>query len=141
MDVPRANRQLQLIAEALELARANGITVWLRGGWAMDFYLGEYTRDHVDIDWLVWATDAAALDDVLVRHGYEPVVGPPPEQQRDYLKDGFDLSFALLAQDASGRPVCRAARSPVPRGPRPRRRRIRAASTGWSARSWVPATR
>ncbi|MFF1649178.1 nucleotidyltransferase domain-containing protein [Streptomyces sp. NPDC058240] len=54
----RADQQLRLIAEAVEVAETLGVTVWLRGGWAMDFFLGEITRDHGDIDWFVWADDA-----------------------------------------------------------------------------------
>ncbi|MER5775520.1 hypothetical protein ABT144_14730 [Streptomyces sp. NPDC002039] len=61
----RADRQLRLIAEAMEVAGPLGVAVWLRGGWAMDFFLGEITRDHEDIDWFAWADDAGALAEGL----------------------------------------------------------------------------
>ena len=61
MDKERATRQLQIIAETNEIAQSLGADVWLRGGWAMDFYLGELTRDHEDIDWFAWISDAAKL--------------------------------------------------------------------------------
>jgi Aminoglycoside-2''-adenylyltransferase len=61
VDVVRAERQLGLIGEVVEVAAAVGVRVWLRGGWAMDFVLGEITRDHVDIDWFGWARDAGTL--------------------------------------------------------------------------------
>ncbi|MFF7972996.1 nucleotidyltransferase domain-containing protein [Streptomyces sp. NPDC007905] len=51
----------------------------LRGGWAMDVFLGEVTRDHGDIDWFAWARDAAVLADVLTRPGHTPVPGPPSD--------------------------------------------------------------
>ena len=38
--------QLSAITEVLNAANELGIEVWLRGGWAMDFYLGQITREH-----------------------------------------------------------------------------------------------
>ncbi|RKR92448.1 hypothetical protein BDK92_6889 [Micromonospora pisi] len=35
-----AVRQLEAIAEVVALAERARIEVWLRGGWAMDFFLG-----------------------------------------------------------------------------------------------------
>jgi hypothetical protein len=51
MDAERAARQLRLIADTVAMAERLGVQVWLRGGWATDFFLGQVTRDHVDIDW------------------------------------------------------------------------------------------
>ncbi|MCX4734352.1 nucleotidyltransferase domain-containing protein [Streptomyces sp. NBC_01363] len=101
----RADQQLRLIAEAMEVAETLGVTVWLRGGWAMDFFLGEITRDHEDIDWFLWADDASALAGGLLRHGYQPVPGPPPDLQLDFAKDGLENSFTLLGRDAAERVV------------------------------------
>ncbi|MEV4754253.1 aminoglycoside adenylyltransferase [Micromonospora sp. NPDC049559] len=105
MDTERAERQLRLIAEVVRLAGELNVRVWLRGGWAMDFFLGEVTRDHVDVDWFAWAHDAAVLRAALLRHGYRPLDGPPPEQQLDLVKEGEELSFAWLAEDGPGRVV------------------------------------
>lgn len=44
-------------AERLTLAHKLGAPVWLRGGWAIDFFLGRLTRDHADIDWFALAED------------------------------------------------------------------------------------
>ncbi|MCF3119016.1 hypothetical protein IPZ68_04730 [Streptomyces arenae] len=41
MDRERADRQLRIIAEVMDVAETHGISVWLRGGWAMDFFLGQ----------------------------------------------------------------------------------------------------
>jgi hypothetical protein len=54
VDEERAVRQLEIIGDVAELARNLRIEVWLFGGWAMDFYFGEITRDHEDIDWFAW---------------------------------------------------------------------------------------
>ncbi|MCX4399691.1 aminoglycoside adenylyltransferase [Streptomyces sp. NBC_00264] len=101
----RADQQLRLIAEAVEVAGALEVPVWLRGGWAMDFFLGEITRDHEDIDWFTWADDAGDLARGLLRHGYEPVPGSPPDLQLDFLKNGLESSFTLLDRDRAGRVV------------------------------------
>jgi hypothetical protein len=105
MDTVRADRQLRLIAKVVAVTAEYGIEVWLRGGWAMDFFLGEVTRDHRDIDWFAWSSDGASLDVRLGRRGYRRMPGPPPDQQLDMVKDGEDLSFNLLRKDDTGRAV------------------------------------
>ncbi|MFJ2821147.1 nucleotidyltransferase domain-containing protein [Streptomyces toxytricini] len=105
MDEERSAQQLRLIGETMEIARSLGVEVRLRGGWAMDFFLGEVTRDHEDIDWFAWAQDAPALADGLLRSGYERLVGPPAEQQLDFRRQGVESSFALLGKDRCGRVV------------------------------------
>ncbi|MFC9931925.1 nucleotidyltransferase domain-containing protein [Streptomyces sp. NPDC127190] len=105
VDRERSARQLRLIGETVEIAQALGVEVWLRGGWAMDFFIGEVTRDHVDLDWFVWAKDASALTDGLLRSGYEPLSGPPADQQLDFRKEGVESSFALLGKNRCGQVV------------------------------------
>jgi hypothetical protein len=101
--------ELAQIAEISRVASAAGLAVWLRGGWAMDFHLGEVTRPHSDVDWFAWASDAPALVALLAPLGYVPVAGPPLGLQRDLAKDGVDHNVALLAR-SGGRIV-------VPAGP------------------------
>ncbi|MFD3806820.1 nucleotidyltransferase domain-containing protein [Streptomyces sp. NPDC058611] len=105
MDVRRSEHQLRQIAEVLGTARGLRVPLWLRGGWAVDFFLGTVTRDHGDIDWFARADDAGILAEGLLRLGYRPVPGPPPELQLDFAKDGLESSFTLLARDAAGRVV------------------------------------
>ncbi|MGW1255680.1 nucleotidyltransferase domain-containing protein [Streptomyces sp. NPDC002513] len=105
MDRERSALQLRLIGETVEIAKVLGVEVWLRGGWAMDFFIGKVTRDHVDIDWFAWAEDASALTAGLLGSGYEPLSGPPADQQIDFRKQGVESSFALLGKDRFGRVV------------------------------------
>ncbi|WP_204070911.1 nucleotidyltransferase domain-containing protein [Planotetraspora phitsanulokensis] len=105
MDGEHAARQLQAIAEVVGIAGEIGVQIWLRGGWAMDFYLGEITRDHRDVDWFAWAEDVPELAGKLMARGFEPMPGPPPDQQLDFGRGDVELSFALLAKDGDGRVV------------------------------------
>jgi len=101
----RTDRQLALMTEIRLIADRLGIELWLRGGWAMDFFLGEVTRAHRDIDFCAWAKDARKLAYELGLKGYAPLAGPPPEQQLDFTKNDEDLSFALLADNPQGEVV------------------------------------
>ncbi|HEY4023766.1 MAG TPA: hypothetical protein VGM75_34135 [Pseudonocardiaceae bacterium] len=105
MDAERTARQLMLIAEISTLAEQIGVPVWLRGGWAMDFALGEVTREHRDIDWFTWARTLPKLRAALDEHGYRPDPVADDSVQCDVVKDGEDLQFALLARNAEGAPV------------------------------------
>lgn len=61
--------QLSAITEVLNSANELGIEVWLRGGWAMNFYLGPVTREHEDVDWFVRQKDLPAISSLLTSRG------------------------------------------------------------------------
>jgi len=63
-------RQVAAVAEVVDVAIDLAVEVWLRGGWAMDFYLGGITRDHLDVDWFVWAGAMPGLVGELLRRGW-----------------------------------------------------------------------
>lgn len=90
--------QLSAIAEVTAL----GIDVWLRGGWAMDFFLGRVTRPHRDVDWFAWSSDAVRLAAALTSRGYELLPEPAHDRQLDFVRGEVDLSFALIARDEVG---------------------------------------
>ncbi|MGK5521588.1 nucleotidyltransferase domain-containing protein [Micromonospora sp. URMC 107] len=100
-----AGRQLDGIAELAGLASAAGIEVWLRGGWAMDFHLGEVTRPHVDVDWYCWRADADRLACLLRGRGWRPDPRMPVDVQLDLIRDDVEMSLAYLARDAMGQVV------------------------------------
>ncbi|MEE1782905.1 hypothetical protein PUR71_08245 [Streptomyces sp. SP17BM10] len=78
VDEERSARQRRLIGDVVGIADGVGVEVWLRGGWATDFFLGRVTRDHEDVDWFAWAVDAPALTAALTAAGHEPLPGRPP---------------------------------------------------------------
>ncbi|MEU6075523.1 aminoglycoside adenylyltransferase [Micromonospora sp. NPDC047074] len=114
-----AGRQLDGIAELARLAVAAGIEVWLRGGWAMDFHLGEMTRPHVDVDWYCWRADADRLAGLMAGHGWRLDPRMPVDVQLDLVRADVEMSVAYLARDATGRVVVGAgpwAGTPLPDG-------------------------
>ncbi|WP_154606160.1 nucleotidyltransferase domain-containing protein [Arthrobacter sp. AQ5-05] len=94
--------QLVAITEVLDAANELGIEVWLRGGWAMDFFLGQVTRAHEDVDWFVWHKDMTLISGLLISRGWVDLAVHPLDQQRDLLRDQVEIGFAPLARTDSG---------------------------------------
>ncbi|MFI7545915.1 nucleotidyltransferase domain-containing protein [Actinoplanes sp. NPDC049599] len=102
-----ADHQLRAIAG---IVRAVDGALWLRGGWAMDFFLGRVTRPHRDIDFFCRADDADRIVARLAGLGYRPLPGNDA-LQRDLLgPDDLDVQVTLLGRDPGGCPT-------VPAGP------------------------
>lgn len=98
-------RQLTLLQEILALCETRAIPIWVRGGWAVDFALGQITREHEDIDLFAWARDAARLVEALEQAGFCPQDGPPPDQQRDFTKEEESIQVALVDLNEGGEVV------------------------------------
>ncbi|GHJ44521.1 hypothetical protein Cs7R123_18630 [Catellatospora sp. TT07R-123] len=107
-EVPSAADQLAVIGDVVAAAGRAGAAVWLRGGWALDFYLGRVTRPHLDVDWFCWADDVEAVSALATGLGFTAYGDSPA--QRDFRRGDLDLGFALLGRDGAGRPT-------VPSGP------------------------
>jgi hypothetical protein len=99
---PEGERQLALIRELSQIAASRGIPFWLRGGWAMDFFLGRVTRAHEDVDLFIWASDAERLLAALEAQGFAELAGPPPERQRNVGREGVEFHITLLERAPSG---------------------------------------
>jgi Aminoglycoside-2''-adenylyltransferase len=98
-------RQLAAIAEVRDVSQRLAVEVWLRGGWAADFCLGQVTREHADVDWFAWAGHLPSIADGLQRRGWEQVDEPVDDHvdaqtdptQRTLVRDGVRMSFAAMA--------------------------------------------
>lgn len=101
----QAREQLTAIAKVLTLAHHVGAPVWLRGGWAMDFYLGQITRDHADVDWFALTTDSPRLTAALARHGFEDVTTVAGGQQIDLMRDSAKHGIGLVKLSQVGYPL------------------------------------
>lgn len=98
----RNDRQFRLINEFASICTAASIEFWLRGGWAMDFFVGRLTREHHDIDVFVWSKDAITLMETLRQAGFEEMGGAPPEAQRNVMRYGEELQIVLLDSNHQG---------------------------------------
>ena len=90
------------VAGALEGA---GLEHWFFGGWAVDLWVGRVTRDHDDIDVMVWRSDESRVHEALTEAGWlhtptrEDLVGTL------YARGGFELQPTFVVPSASGGPV------------------------------------
>lgn len=98
-------RQLSLLQEVLTLCETRVIPIWLRGGWAVDFALGQITREHEDIDFFALARDAERLVEAFEQAGFCPQEGPPPESQRDFTKDQESIQIGLVDLNEDGEAI------------------------------------
>lgn len=75
---PRREMSAPHLMALLELFDAEGIPVWLDGGWGVDALLGEQTREHDDLDLVLAADDVTGIVRVLEASGYEVAKGRLP---------------------------------------------------------------
>jgi hypothetical protein len=66
-----SDEQLGALRDVQEALDGAGIDCWLFGGWAVDFYAGEITRVHDDIDFAVWLDDHGRIVDLLAAAGWK----------------------------------------------------------------------
>src|SRR5215216_1451985 len=76
---PTAPMGASSLLTVVELLEADGIAVWLDGGWGVDALLGRQTREHDDLDLVVELDDASLLIGLLCGLGYQVVAGAPPK--------------------------------------------------------------
>ncbi len=89
---------LQLVRRLLDA----GVRLWLDGGWGVDALLGEQTRDHSDLDLVVFRGDLDDARRVLETLGFTVL--------RDWLPN------AIAFRDAAGREVDLHPVDPTPDG-------------------------
>jgi lincosamide nucleotidyltransferase A/C/D/E len=88
----------------LALMQAQGVRVWLDGGWAVDACLGAQTRRHADLDIVVEEGDVAAATAALRARGYAPVPRDDTRAWNFVLGDdaGHQVDFHVIVLDAQG---------------------------------------
>jgi lincosamide nucleotidyltransferase A/C/D/E len=95
------------VCEFLHLMAADGIRVWLDGGWAVDACLGFQTRRHADLDIVIEERDLPRAVAALTRRGYVPVPRPDTRGWNFVLGDetGHEIDFHVIVLDEDGRGV------------------------------------
>jgi hypothetical protein len=96
----RTQRQLAILAEISRLLAAQRIRFWLRGGWAIDFMLGEITRLHSDIDLVVWLRHRQRLHRTLIEAGFK--LDREMLVQTDFHRYDEMISAVFLTRRADG---------------------------------------
>ena len=81
---------------------AEGIQVWLDGGWGVDALLGRQTREHDDLDLVVELVDASSIIGLLSRLGYRVVAGAPPKSFVMVDSRGRQVDLHPVTFDAEG---------------------------------------
>lgn len=99
--------QLALIREVHQLLRDAGIPHWLFGGWSVDFHAGAITREHGDIEFFIWESDAARSERILSGAGFQLVTHPHPEEALVWRKDEQVVELYFNTVSESGEIVGR----------------------------------
>jgi hypothetical protein len=93
--------QLAVLATLAERFASARMRFWLRGGWAVDFLLGEVTRRHGDIDLVTWLRHRRRICQVLTDAGFELI--REWEAQTDFRARGQVVSIIYLTRLPDGR--------------------------------------
>jgi Aminoglycoside-2''-adenylyltransferase len=88
------------VADILERA---GIDYWLFGGWAVDFYVGEVTRSHDDLDLAVWLADVQPIAELMENEGWRHAPQEDEDGGTGYEREGVRLELTYLVRDDDGR--------------------------------------
>jgi hypothetical protein len=108
--------QFDVLCDVAQAFRTVGIPFWLRGGWALDFLMGELRTGHADIDVVAWRRDRDVICDTLAQHHFE-LDNELPEVAIDFTKSGHWVQVLLMEVSATGALVCHGFESwPFPEG-------------------------
>jgi hypothetical protein len=98
--------QLDVIKEVTGIFEHSNIPYWMCGGWAVDFAAGRITRDHGDIDFVIWRLDRDIALHRLGLAGFVPLESEHPVHQIALSRSGLDLEINVIEETAAGTIVC-----------------------------------
>jgi hypothetical protein len=94
------NEQILLLAEIKSFLDPAHIRYWLRGGWGLDFALGEISRDHEDIDMVTWKTHRLKLERLFGENGFK--AARRVATQTDFERNGLEVQVVFVVQASTG---------------------------------------
>ena len=92
---------MAVIAEAVAGLEERQLSCWLAGGWAVDFLIGRVTREHRDVDIVIWAADASAATDALRDAGFNLQQARAPELIH-FERNGVPVTLSFVEREADG---------------------------------------
>jgi hypothetical protein len=95
-----AAEQLAALAQVGKLLDQAGFGYRLFGGWAVDFYVGEVTRRHDDIDLAVSLEEAPAIGSLLETDGWQHKANADEDGGTRYERGRVRLELTFLVDDS-----------------------------------------
>jgi hypothetical protein len=114
-----AKAQLAAIGRLDQVLDAAGIDYWLFGGWAVDFWVGEVTRPHEDVDVVVWRSDEAAISTALAAAGWEQAPAAEDLVGTRYRLGTAEVELTFVERGKAGEVVVPLPTGPLTWSPRP----------------------
>ncbi len=90
------------VVEVLDALAAEGVDVWLDGGWGVDALVGNVTRAHSDLDLAVWRADLGLVCGVLVTLGFVLTDDELPARAVYRRPDGTTVDLHPLVPGSDG---------------------------------------
>jgi lincosamide nucleotidyltransferase A/C/D/E len=99
---PSAPMDSSSLLAVVGVLEAEGISVWLDGGWGVDALLGYQTRDHDDLDVVVELNNATRIIELVCSLGYAQVAGAPPGSFVMVDPNGLQVDVHPVTWDPEG---------------------------------------
>ncbi|MER7250559.1 hypothetical protein [Kribbella sp. NPDC000426] len=90
------------LSQALDDA---GVDHWLFGGWAVDFWVGQQTRPHDDVDLAAWRRDFARIKVALEAAGWRHTPMPDDVIGTRYVLGAVLVEFTFVESGPAGEVV------------------------------------
>ncbi len=93
------------VIELYDALCANGVAIWIDGGWCVDALLGVQTRGHTDLDFAVRRRDEATTRAVLIARGFANDARDERTNWNYVMKDtsGRSVDVHVFEYDEHGR--------------------------------------
>jgi Aminoglycoside-2''-adenylyltransferase len=100
--LPEEEEQLSALGQVCGRLVEAGIDHWLFGGWAVDFYAGEVTRAHDDLDLAVWLADLPQIAKLLEADGWRHAPHHEDDGGTGYELGRVRLELTFLVREDDG---------------------------------------